>query len=942
MNYFLRTKKKNLLLLFTICTLFGTNSATAQTNPTQPNILLIVADDLGVDATNGYQNSAMLPNTPHLDSLRTAGLTFLNAWATPKCTPTRATIMSGKYGIKTGVQRSPGNLDASHTSIFSALATQTSNAYADAVIGKWHISQPVDYNHPSELGIDYYSGSFQAQVADYYNWEKVHNDGSTSTETTYATTDITDEAINWVNAQSQPWFLWLAHVAPHSPFHAPPAALHTSTPTNTNRQKYIAMIEAMDYEIGRLFDNVSSNVLANTIIIFIGDNGTPGGVLQNYPSGHGKSTLYQGGVHVPLFISGPGVSRTNEQESSLVHATDLYATILEMAGGNLAGGINNSHSFQHLLSETTGSKRNHNYSELEDDWTIRNEQYKLIEFADGTQEFYDLIADSLENNNLINTLTTEQSNVKTALETEAATIRSSWSCQDSIQNGDETGIDCGGSACAGCDGAAAPTYCSGDTTIITTEITEDMILYFKEYITSDQPLSADNATLQAGDSIVLKPGFEFSGANGTLSIKIATCEDSGINDANCSGDNSTSYTNIGCCAIPSTANVYSETVNNDIRSITTNNFPNHNYCYNSPSQQPSPVNYNLTMDATPTIANTTTSILSNTGRPQRYFGVALNGVIIAPAPAAPFIFTHTETGEYNWDWVFEPTNNQGDGQDKVGLDCASAHTGPQGYHYHGNPFQYVEGIQTDISTTSTPPANPIQIGWAGDGFPILYRFGPDENGDMKELLPSYTLKYGNRPGDGVSEPCGSYNGKYTNDYEYVSTAGDLDECNGITRTIKLTTEQGSETFAYFYVVTSAFPQISRCLVGTPDVSFGDLTDNDLATFFVADAPTDAVLGGDLEMTAADNETFGQSLDLQAMPNPTKGELFASFNGLTGVDYQLTILNYQGQQLQQSFIPSANQSERVATSFSISAYPTGMYILQLNDGKRTVVQKVLKN
>lgn len=935
-NYYL-LKKYVLPLLLCFNTIF----LLAQTDPSKPNILLIIADDLGVDASNGYQNSARLPNTPHLDSLRGAGLTFMNAWAAPKCTPTRATIMSGKYGVKTGVTNTPGNLDPSHTSIFSALSTQTSNAYADAVIGKWHLSQPVDYNHPSQLDIDYYAGAFSSQVADYYDWEKVHNDGSTSMETTYATTDITDEAINWVNAQNQPWFLWLAHMAPHAPFHVPPAELYTSDRTNTNIQKYMTMIEAMDHEIGRLLDNVSNDVLANTVIIFIGDNGTPNGVLQNYPSNHGKSSVYQGGAHVPLIISGAGVSRQNEQENALVHATDLYATILEITGGNLEGGVNNSHSFKHLLSGTTGSKRVHNYTELGDDWTIRDEQYKLIEFADGTQEFYDLIADTFETTNLISILTTEQSSIKAALETEAATIRSGWSCQDAIQNGDETGIDCGGSSCEGCDGSPAPIYCTDDTRIINTEITEDIAIYVKEYISSDQPLSGDNAIFQAGDSIVLKAGFEFSGTNGSLEVKIASCEDSGIDDANCPNDNSTSYTNIGCCDSPTTASMYIETINNDIRSISTNNFPNHNYCYNTVNQQPSPVNYNLTMDATPTLANSTTSILSENGRPQRHFGVALNGVIFAPAPASPFIFENTTTGEFNWDWVFEPTNNQGRGDDKVGLDCASAHTGGQGYHYHGNPFQYVEGIQAGISTTNTPPASSIQIGWAGDGFPILYRFGPDENGDMKELLPSYQLKYGNRPGDGISEPCGSYNGKYTKDYEYIASVGDLDECNGIARTITLTTAQGSETFSYFYVVTSGFPQIPRCFSGTPDAAFDNLTEGFIETYFNLSNEEDASLAPAVNLESKNDTPTTTDLDMQVMPNPTRNEIIVSFNAQKGKNYQIDILNYQGQQIQHSYTGINNQQQRITTSFSLGNYPVGIYILRLISEENILIKKIVK-
>jgi hypothetical protein len=133
-------------------------------------------------------------------------------------------------------------------------------------------------------------------------------------------------------------------------------------------------------------------------------------------------------------------------------------------------------------------------------------------------------------------------------------------------------------------------------------------------------------------------------------------------------------------------------------------------------------------------------------------------------------------------------------------------------------FGFVETIQTGLSTTLVP-SEPVQIGWASDGFPILYMYGPSSTGELKKLTPSFQVKSGDRPGDGISAPCGVYNGKYTNDYEFVEGSGDLDACNGIERNITLTTAQGSETFSYFYVITDTFPQISRCLVGTPDLSF---------------------------------------------------------------------------------------------------------------------------
>ena len=102
-----------------------------------------------------------------------------------------------------------------------------------------------------------------------------------------------------------------------------------------------------------------------------------------------------------------------------------------------------------------------------------------------------------------------------------------------------------------------------------------------------------------------------------------------------------------------------------------------------------------------------------------------------------------------------------------------------------------------------------------DGFPIVYKYGPDANGTFKKLTSSYVLKTGERPGDGIEEPCGEYNGKYTNDYEYSQGTGDLDECNGIAQSITI----GNETFNYFYVVTDEFPVISRCISGTPGQDF---------------------------------------------------------------------------------------------------------------------------
>jgi len=440
-------KKINLLSALIILTF----SVKAQS----PNIILIIADDLGTDALNGFSSQNVLPTTPTLDSLRANGIAFTNAWAAPKCTPTRASIMSGLHGSKTGVLGTPGNLDLTYTSILNTLKTETNDAYAKAVIGKWHISQPVDVMHPFDQGSDYYMGFMEAFPTDYSAWDKTENN-ITAVDSSYVTTTITDRAITWTSQQTKPWLLWLAHAAPHTPFHVPPSHMYTiRNPENNNTRKFLAMIESLDYEINRLLNTLNSAQKENTLIIFIGDNGTGGTVLRDYPTGHGKSTIYEGGIRVPMIVCGKGVTRKGEVETALVNVLDIHATILEVTGSELQGGLNNSLSFHHLLAGTTGVSRDYNFSEINEggeySWAIRNNQYKLIEFEDGTQELYDLVADQFEfSPKDISTLSPAVQAIKEDLEREAETRRTSWSCRDHIQNGDETGIDCGGSSCNPC------------------------------------------------------------------------------------------------------------------------------------------------------------------------------------------------------------------------------------------------------------------------------------------------------------------------------------------------------------------------------------------------------------------------------------------------------------------------------------------------------------
>lgn len=424
-------KASILVLPFLFAAVTGTHA--------QRNVLLIIADDYGIDSSSLYNTEpgAVLPPTPNINALKTQGVMFRNAYTQPTCSPTRACLLTGRQPFRTGVttaaSANDGQLLASEFTLPRAFAANPSLGYSVASFGKWHLTLGQSFAaDPNSIGgWPHYSGCLNGAVASYTGWTKTINGvtGATNGTTTYATTDTTDDTIAWIAARgAQPWFAWVGYNAPHTPFHKPPANLHTydtttaswdtrpinNTPAN-QRLHFNAAVEAMDTEIGRLLSSMTPTVRANTNVIFIGDNGTPNQVIQTpYGAGHSKDSLYEGGVRVPLIIAGPDVAAPNRESAAPVNAVDIYATILELAGINVAATQPATHpidakSLLPLLQNQTDSAR-YGYAEQSGSTltpaesgkaVVNSSGYKLIRFSDAHEEFYHVQTDLGETTNLL-------------------------------------------------------------------------------------------------------------------------------------------------------------------------------------------------------------------------------------------------------------------------------------------------------------------------------------------------------------------------------------------------------------------------------------------------------------------------------------------------------------------------------------------------------------
>jgi arylsulfatase A-like enzyme len=360
------------------------------------------------------------------------GVLFRNAWAHPVCSPFRSAVLTGRHAFRTGVGQVVTNnstgLPEAEITIPEAIDQLTSLGADHAAFGKWHLGNESNGGNqaPNVAGFGHYVGGLgninmgppNQGPYDYFRWRKTTNGRSEIVER-YAATETVDEALAWLSGRETSYFVYLAMHLPHSPFHAPPEALHSlDLPADAPGQGedpkpyFSAMIEAMDSEVGRLLDGLSPAQRARTSVIYIGDNGSSTRTATGpVPRGRAKGTIYQGGLHVPLVLSGPAVVAPGREVDALTGSVDLHATVLDLMGAEPTVWQSRTDSVSlapYLRDPEQPARRSYVLSEQfgggggdGDGKALRDVRFKYLRFDDGREELYDLEADPYEQRELM-------------------------------------------------------------------------------------------------------------------------------------------------------------------------------------------------------------------------------------------------------------------------------------------------------------------------------------------------------------------------------------------------------------------------------------------------------------------------------------------------------------------------------------------------------------
>jgi arylsulfatase A-like enzyme len=406
----------------------------------KPNIVFILADDLGYTDLGCYGSTYY--ETPQIDRMAARGRRFTDGYSCgPNCQPTRAALMSGQYGPRTGIYtvgpidlhnwrvrplRPPDNVEELPLDKVTLAQALKRAGYATGMFGKWHLGEEGPY-HPARRGFDEAIAT-SGRHFDFDTIPKVNIPPGT-----YQADFVADKALDFIHRhRSEPFFLYLPFFEVHGPYQAKPeliAKFRKKSPAGGHHDPtYAAMIASLDESVGRILKALDDlNLSERTLVIFSSDNGGLGGFARwgipqsgptdNAPLHGGKGMLYEGGIRVPYIFLWPGTLSGGTKCDEPINSVDLYPTLLGLAGAQLPDGYTlDGVNYRSLLTSPSPARLGrtalywHFPGYLDADHTayrttpagaIRAGDWKLIEFFEtGKLELYNLRDDLGETTDL--------------------------------------------------------------------------------------------------------------------------------------------------------------------------------------------------------------------------------------------------------------------------------------------------------------------------------------------------------------------------------------------------------------------------------------------------------------------------------------------------------------------------------------------------------------
>lgn len=374
----------------------------------KPNVILILADDLGY-ADLGFQGSGRI-KTPHLDRLASLGTSFSDGHVSASvCSPSRAGLMTGRYqqhfGHEANSPRRPDGMDTQEQTMGQAFQ---SLGYRTAIFGKWHLGSE-DQHYPTNRGFDVFWGLRSGSRPYWYDAKKtdkpgndkaIEHNGTQVMFDGHLTDRLGDQTVKFINqTKDQPFFVYLSFTAPHGPLQSKPEDLE-ALGTDDN---YLGLIYGMDRNIGKVLAALEQHdLMDNTIIWFLSDNGGIGPTFSNYPLGGKKGFKFEGGHRVPFLLYWKDHVPSGKTYDQMVSALDIYPTSLVAAGGSLdqPREFDGVDLMPYVTSENNGVPHDRLYWRKLECAAVRDGQWKLIRVDDYGSALYNLNADIAERRDL--------------------------------------------------------------------------------------------------------------------------------------------------------------------------------------------------------------------------------------------------------------------------------------------------------------------------------------------------------------------------------------------------------------------------------------------------------------------------------------------------------------------------------------------------------------